>query len=222
MRILIVEDEKKLAESLQNILQKENFQVDLVFDGESGLNYAITGIYNVIILDVMLPKLDGFTVLSNMRKEKCFTPVIMLTAKSDFESKVLGLDTGADDYLTKPFHTPELLARIRALTRRSGEEIKSDVASFGDLSFDVSTATLIYKDEKIKLGKKECNIMEILIASGSSVVTKNILLDKVWGFDSEADSNNVEVYITFLRKKLVAIGCEVKIKTMRGTGYYLE
>lgn len=221
MKILIVEDEKKLADTLSALLKKENYDVDCVYDGKTGLDYALSNIYDLIVLDVMLPKMDGFQVVKQMRNNRCNIPVIMLTARAEPDSKVCGLNCGADDYLTKPFYTPELIARINALTRRSGEKISQDF-SFGDINMNVSTAVLCCGCEQVRLGKKEQLIMEMLLGSGTRIVEKDRILEKVWGFNSEAEYNNLEVYISFLRKKLLSIGARTKIKAMRGIGYYLE
>lgn len=219
MRILIVEDEKKLAEALSQILIKNKYEVDMVYDGEAGLDYALTGIYDVIILDIMLPKTNGLEVLKNLRENKISTPIILLTAKSELGDKVRGLDCGADDYLTKPFATEELLARIRALGRRTGEVISDDIISTQDIELNLSTYELISGDQSIKLSLKECRIIEILMKRQGRVVSKEELLEKVWGFDSDAEHNNVEVYVSFLRKKLIHINSCVSIKTFRGVGY---
>lgn len=221
MKILIVEDEKKLADTLTELLQKENYEVDAVYDGKAGLDYALSNVYDVIVLDIMLPKMDGFQVVKQMRNNRCNIPVIMLTARGEPDSKVCGLNSGADDYLAKPFYTPELIARINALTRRHGEKI-SEAFSFGDINMDISSAVLCCGCEQVRLGKKEKLIMEILLSNGTRIVKKDRVLEKVWGFNSEAEYNNLEVYISFLRKKLLSISSKTQIKAMRGIGYYLE
>lgn len=222
MRILIVEDEKALAEALGQILVKNNFSVDMVFDGEAGLDYILSDIYDVAVLDIMLPKMDGISILKEARKNKITTPIIMLTAKSELSDKVLGLDNGADDYLTKPFETQELLARIRALLRRKGEALGNNDISFGDIILNLGSCQLTGAKKFIKLGLKEFQIMELLIKNPGQIFTKEKLIEKVWGFDSDAEYNNVEVYISFLRKKLNYLDSKVSIKTSRGLGYYLE
>lgn len=222
MRILIVEDEKRLAEALAQILGKNKYEVDMAHDGETGLDNALTGIYDVIVLDIMLPKINGLDVLKTLRKNKISTPVILLTAKSELGDKVKGLDYGADDYLTKPFATEELLARIRALGRRMGEVISDDTISIQDIQLNLSSYEIIKGDKSIKLGLKECRIIEILIKRQGQVVRKEELLEKVWGFDSDAEYNNVEVYVSFLRKKLSHIDSNLVIKTLRGVGYSIE
>lgn len=222
MRILIVEDEQRLAEALAQILSKNKYTADISLDGESGLDNALSGIYDAIILDVMLPKLSGFEILRTMRAERVTTPVMMLTAKDDISDKVTGLDLGADDYLTKPFSTEELLARLRALIRRKSDAVCENTLSFSDLSLNLDTFELICKGKSVKLGLKEFDIMKILLGYGSRVLSKEILIEKVWGYDSEAEYNNVEVYISFLRKKLMHLKSGVSIKTIRGVGYSLE
>jgi len=221
MRILIIEDEMGLVDALTAILTKEKYSVDAVYDGLSGYEYALSNIYDAIILDVMLPKLNGFEVLKKLRREKVQTPVLMLTAKSELEDKVLGLDTGADDYLTKPFETAELLARIRALTRRRGE-ISEDNLKYGDLTLRRRTYELYCDDNSVKLGMKEFQILELLMINSNQIVTKEQITEKIWGYDDDAEYNNVEVYISFVRKKINFVGAKVRIKTTRGIGYSLE
>lgn len=221
MKILLIEDEKKLSEAITYILKKNKYIVDAVFDGIDGLDYALSEIYDLIILDIMLPKLNGIDVLKNIRKEKIDVPILLLTAKSTLEDKVLGLDTGADDYLTKPFEIEELLARIRAMLRRKGE-ILEDIIEFSDIKLNNSNYTLYCGKNHILLPLKEYNIMKIFINNPKNIITKEFLIEKVWGFDKDTDYNNVEVYISFLRKKLINIGSKVEIKTSRGIGYYLE
>jgi len=221
MRILIIEDEMGLVDALTAILTKEKYSVDAVYDGLSGYEYALSNIYDAIILDVMLPKLNGFEVLKKLRREKVQTPVLMLTAKSELEDKVLGLNTGADDYLTKPFETAELLARIRALTRRRGE-ISEDNLKYGDLTLRRRTYELYCDDNSVKLGMKEFQILELLMINSNQIVTKEQITEKIWGYDDDAEYNNVEVYISFVRKKINFVGAKVRIKTTRGIGYSLE
>lgn len=221
MRILLVEDEKNLSEAIVYILKKNKYIVDAVFNGQDGLDYALSNIYDLIILDIMLPKLDGIEILRNIRQEKISTPVLFLTAKSTLEDKVIGLDTGADDYLTKPFEIDELLARIRAMLRRKGEILEDNI-SYKDIKLNTSNYTLYCNNNFVQLPLKEFNIMNIFINNPQNVVTKEHLIEKVWGFDTDTDYNNVEVYISFLRKKLLTIGSKVEIKTARGVGYYME
>lgn len=221
MQILVVEDEKRLAEALGQILREKKYMVDLAFDGRDGLDMAFSGIYDVIILDVMLPKMNGIEVAQNLRKEKIATPILMLTAKDQISDKVKGLDAGADDYMTKPFSPDELLARVRALTRRQGEVV-IDEASFEDLTLNLSTCDLSSGERSVHLNFKEFEIMKILLSNPQNVTTKDDLIVKVWGYDSNAVDNNVEVYISFLRKKLDFIGTKVEIISLRKIGYRLE
>ena len=221
MRILLVEDEKNLSQAIEYILKKNKYIVDTVFNGQDGLDYALSNIYDLIILDIMMPKLDGIQVLKSIRQEKISTPVLFLTAKSTLEDKVIGLDTGADDYLTKPFEIDELLARIRAMLRRKGELLEDNI-TFKDIKLNNSNYTLYCNKNSVQLPLKEFNIMKIFINNPKNVITKEYLIEKVWGFDSDTDYNNVEVYISFLRKKLLTIGSKVEIKTARGVGYYME
>lgn len=222
MRILIVEDEQRLAEALAQILSKNKYTADISTDGESGLDNALSGIYDAIILDVMLPKVSGFDILRTLRVERITTPVMLLTAKDEISDKVTGLDLGADDYLTKPFSTEELLARLRALIRRKSDAVCENTLFFSDLSLNLDTFELLCKDKSVKLGLKEFDIMKLLLSYGSRIISKEMLIEKVWGYDSEAEYNNVEVYISFLRKKLAHIKSNVCIKTVRGVGYSLE
>ena len=221
MRILIVEDEVRLASSLQDLLELSGYSADISHDGESGLDNALTGIYDVVLLDVMLPKLDGFTVLRRMRAAGNATPVLMLTARSEVADKVEGLDCGADYYLTKPFEPQELLACIRALTRRQPELRGADLLEYGDLKLDKSAFSLSCGERSVRLSRKEYDMMELLMRNRDLILTKETLLLKIWGYESDAEDNNVEVYISFLRKKLEHLHSGVKIKTIRMVGYCL-
>ncbi|WP_139904308.1 response regulator transcription factor [Clostridium thermarum] len=222
MRILLVEDEIPLAEALAQILRKNNYTVDMVHDGEIGLDNAFSDIYDLIILDIMLPKMDGLTVLKNIRKEGLGVPVILLTAKGEITDKVAGLDSGADDYLAKPFATEELLARIRAVARRKGEVIQNSTLKFGDIELNPSTLKLSTSTKEVKLILKESELLELLINRKNSATSKELIIEKLWGFDSEVEHNHVEVYISFLRKKLAFLNSKVIISTVRGVGYILE
>src|SRR5699024_6135858 len=222
MRILLVEDEKQLSEALQQILIKNKYTVDAVYNGDEGLEYALTGVYDVIILDIMLPKLNGIEILKMIRKRKISTPVILLTAKSSVEDKILGLDSGADDYLPKPFSIDELLARLRALTRRSGDFISENVLEFSDIRLNLSTYEMEVNDNSITLTQKEFDILKYFMQRLKLLVSKDDLITKLWGFDSDIDYNNIEVYISFLRKKLAYVESNVKITTIRRVGYRLE
>lgn len=221
MRILIVEDDGPLARTLKEMLKNARYDSDICLDGEDGLDHGLSGSYDLIVLDVMLPKMDGFAVAGNLRKNKIDTPILMLTARADIADRVKGLDSGADYYLTKPFEMSELLACVRALTRRQGEVVM-DTLSIGDVSLNLSTCELCSGDKKVRLGKKEFSIMRILLMSGGAVVSKETLLNKVWGCDSDAEDNNVEVYISFLRKKMAFLRAKTEIVTLRKFGYRLE
>lgn len=221
MKILVVEDEFALADALSEILKRNKYAVDTVNDGEDGLEYGLTGIYDCIILDIMLPKMNGIDVLRTLRKQHIHTPVLLLTAKSDVDDKINGLDSGADDYLTKPFISGELLARVRSLTRRKGE-IVTDEFTFGDIALNKSTFSLSREEQFVKLSLKEYQIMELLIANPRQLIPKERFIEKIWGYESDVEYNNVEVYISFLRKKLTVIGSKVTIRTARGIGYFLE
>jgi DNA-binding response OmpR family regulator len=221
MNILVVEDEKKLADSLCEILRSQKYNCDVVYNGADGLDYAETGIYDVIVLDVMLPKLSGFDIIKALRAKHVNTPIIILTALDDISDKIVGLDYGADDYMTKPFVKQELLARIRALSRRKGDVIIDEI-TFGDLKLSRDTYSLICNEESISLGKKEFQIMEVLISYANKTVNKERLLEKIWGFDSDAEYNAIEVYVSFLRKKMTALGSKTQIRSIRGVGYILE
>ena len=221
MRVLIVEDERRLAEALGQIMAEQRYQADVVYDGADGLDYGLTGQYDVIILDVMLPKLDGFEVASRLRHAHVFTPILMLTARDEMPDKIAGLDHGADDYMTKPFDIGELLARVRALTRRQGEVIGEQLVA-GDLTLELSTRCLRYGSKSVRLGFKEFDVLRQLMVHPRSVVPKEDIIARVWGLESDAEDNNVEVYISFLRKKLTFLESTVGIGTVRKVGYYLE
>ncbi|WP_195265037.1 MULTISPECIES: response regulator transcription factor [unclassified Clostridium] len=222
MKLLLVEDEKELSEALFQILTNNKYLVDAVYDGEDGLDYALTGIYDVIVLDIMLPKLNGLSLLKQLRKSGVSTPVIMLTAKSQIEDRVLGLDLGADDYLTKPFATEELLARLRSITRRKGTVVNDNILTYGDISLNIDTYDLDVNNESIRLTLKEFEIIKYFMERPKCVVSKDDLITKLWGFDSEVEYNNIEVYISFIRKKLSYLKSNVSIVTIRGVGYRME
>ena len=220
MKILIIEDEKLLADSLKALLEKKGFDVECVYDGESGAEYAETGVYDLLILDVMMPKMDGFEVARSVRAKRCGTPILMLTACSGLEYRIRGLNAGADYYLTKPFDTRELLACVNALLRRQGGQV--DELSLGNTALDLSSCTLICGENSVRLSAKEFDIMRFLLQSKDAVLSKEVILAKVWGYDSNAVENHVEVYVGFLRKKLAAIGSNVRIEAVRRLGYRLE
>ncbi|MEN6637472.1 MAG: response regulator transcription factor [Clostridiaceae bacterium] len=220
MRILVVEDERRLAAALTQIMREQKYTVDAVYDGEDGYQYALSGEYDAIILDVMLPKRNGFDVVRALRREKIATPVLMLTARDELESKIAGLDHGADDYMTKPFAPEELTARIRALTRRQGEVLLEEML-YEDIILELASSDLRCGAKRIRLSFKEFEVMKLLMLSQNVIVPKEQLIVKVWGPESEADDNNVEAYISFLRKKLFFIGSKVGIQTVRKVGYRL-
>ncbi|MBQ6205852.1 MAG: response regulator transcription factor [Oscillospiraceae bacterium] len=221
MRVLIVEDETRLAETLKDMLEMDGYTADVRHDGESGLDEALSGIYDVCVLDVMLPKMDGFTVLKRLREEKSGLPVLLLTARSEVSDRVWGLDSGADYYLTKPFEPKELLACIRALTRRQPELRDTGVMEYGDLTLEKSGFTLRCGERSLRLSKKEYDLMELLMLNRELVLTKENILLKIWGYES-GDENSVEVYISFLRRKLSHLRSTVRIRTIRMAGYCLE
>ena len=220
MKILLVDDEKQLTDALSVILKKNNYSVDCAYNGEDGLDLAMSGIYDLVVLDIMMPKIDGITVLKTLRQNKINTPILMLSAKSEISDKIDGLNFGADDYITKPFITDELLARIRALLRRK-EKFTGDVLSFGDISLDRDTFEIARGDKKIALGKKEFQILEMLILNEGKSIDKEKFIEKIWGYDTDAEYNTIEVYVSFLRKKLTAVGAKTEIKSIRGIGYTL-
>ncbi len=221
MKILVVEDEKGLAEALGEILRIEGYSVELAFDGKIGLEKALTGKFDCMILDIMLPFMNGLDVLSCIRVKGMDMPVLLLTAKSEVEDKINGLDCGADDYLTKPFETGELLARIRAIARRLNQ-VPDINPKFGDITLDLKKFELICGNNTVVLGRKEFRMMEILISNTGNIVTKENFVNEIWESSDDGAYNNVEVYISFLRKKLNLIHSKVQIKTRRGIGYCLE
>lgn len=222
MKILIIEDEYSLADAISETLQKEKFQVNIITNGEDGENEALTNIYDLILLDVMLPKKDGFEILANLRKEKIDTPVIMLTAKSEMSDKLNGLENGADDYITKPFHIRELVARVKVILKRKINIEDTNVLEYSDLKLDLGTGKMSVNDTGIAINGKELDLLEILLVNKNQIVNREILANKIWGYNSETEYNNVEVYVSFLRKKLKLLKSKVKIKAVRGIGYKLE
>ena len=221
LRILVVEDEKNLANSLVRLLEEQKYHAEAVQDGLSGLDYAASGQYDAVILDVMLPGMNGFQIASALRKQGNPVPILMLTARDEINDTVRGLDSGADDYLTKPFTTQELLARVRALLRRQGP-VQMDELTFGDITLSLSSSTLHKGDKQVRLSRKEHDVLRFLMASPQCIISKEDLIVKVWGADSEAMDNNVEAYISFLRKKLFYLGSSVQITAQRRLGYLLE
>ena len=219
MKILLIEDEKLLADSLKTLLTAKGFQVEAVYDGDTGAEYAELGIYDLLILDVMMPGLNGFEVARRVRAKRCAVPILMLTARSDLMDRIEGLNAGADYYLTKPFDTRELLACINALLRRQGAQV--DALRYGNTELDLSTSILRCGENSVRLSAREFDVMRALLQAGERITSKESLLARVWGYDSNAVDNHVEVYIAFLRRKLTAIGSDVTIETQRRMGYYL-
>jgi len=220
MKILIVEDEKLLADALKTMLEKKGFNVEVAYDGETGAEYALLGIYDLLILDVMMPKMDGYELAKKVRSSRCTTSILMLTAKSSVEDRINGLNSGADYYLTKPFDSRELIACINALLRRHGKQV--DELVFGNTALDLDTCMLICADKSVRLSAKEFDVMRFLLQSQDRVISKEMILARVWGYDSNAVENHVEVYIGFLRKKLKAIDSNIHIEAIRRLGYHLE
>ena len=220
MKILVIEDEQLLAQSIRAVLEQKGFEVETVYDGEAGAEYAKLGIYDLLILDVMMPGLDGFAVAKAVRAERCATPILMLTARSGIEDRIAGLNAGADYYLTKPFDTRELLACVNALLRRQGGQV--DELSFGNTSLDLSSSQLICGEKSVRLSAREFDVMRLLLQSGERILSKEIILARVWGYESNAVENHVEVYVGFLRKKLRSIGSDIRIEAIRRLGYHLE
>ena len=220
MKVLIIEDEKLLANSLKTLLESKGFTVEAVYDGETGAAYAMLGVYDLLILDIMIPRMNGLQLARTLRAKRCTTPILMLTAKSTLENRIEGLNAGADYYLTKPFDTRELLACINALLRRQGSHV--DELSFGNTVLDLSCTTLVCGEKSVRLSSREFDVMRILLQSGANNLSKESILSRVWGFDSNAVENHVEVYVGFLRKKLGSIGSNIKIVALRRMGYHLE
>ena len=220
MKILVIEDERLLADSIKEMLERKGFQVECVYDGETGKEYAELGIYDLLILDVMMPKMDGLEVARQVRLNRCNTPILMLTAKSDVADRIAGLNAGADYYLTKPFDSGELLASINALLRRQGGQVNEMV--FGNTILDLSTSTLLCDGKTVRLSSREFDVMRLLLQSGKRNLSKSAILSHVWGLESNAVENHVEVYVAILRKRLSSIGSDVKIVSIRGLGYHLE
>jgi len=223
MRLLLVEDEAKLAEALSEILRLEKYDVDICHDGIAGLDAALSGLYDIIVLDVMLPGKNGFAILKEIRDAGHKTPILMLTAKSELDDKVMGLDSGADDYLTKPFMTKELLARLRSIYRRQ-INIADGALKYGDLRLEIENCTLscVTTGLSVRLGAKEYRLLEYLFTNQGHILSREQLAVKIWGYDSEAEYNNVEVYVSFTRKKIAFVGSQVIIKSVRGIGYELQ
>ena len=220
MKILIIEDEVLLADSLKALLEGKGFQAEAVYDGEAGREYALLGVYDLLILDVMMPGLAGYHVARAVRAARCGTPILMLTARSSLEDRIEGLNAGADYYLPKPFDSRELLACVNALLRRQGDQV--DRLSFGNTELDMASCTLSCGEKRVRLSSREFDVMRCLLQAGERNLSKEAILARVWGYDSEAVENHVEVYAGFLRKKLRSIGSNVRIEAVRRQGYHLE
>ena len=221
MRLLLAEDEKEMSAAVETILKHNNYSVDCVYNGADALDYLETGLYDGAILDIMMPKMDGITVLKKVRAENIDVPVLLLTAKSEIDDKVGGLDAGADDYLTKPFAMKELLARVRSITRRRGE-VTDSTLKCGDLSLDTLSYIISCGEKSVRLQNKEFQMLEMFMKSSGQIFSADQFMDKIWGYDSDTELNVVWVYISYIRKKLTEIGSTVKIKAVRGVGYTLE
>ena len=220
MKILVIEDEKPLADSIRALLEKRGFDVECIYDGVTGAEYAQLGIYDLLILDVMMPGMDGFQLARSVRARRCATPILMLTARSGLEDRIQGLNAGADYYLTKPFDTRELLACINALLRRQGGQV--DELTLGNTALELGSCTLVCGAQSVRLSAKEFDVMRFLLQARDSISPKETILAKVWGYDSNAVENHVEVYVGFLRKKLHSIGSNIRIEAVRRLGYRLE
>ncbi|EAC5359561.1 DNA-binding response regulator [Listeria monocytogenes] len=222
MRILFVEDEPSIAEAVASLLKKQHYSVDLAYDGETGLDYAASGVYDLLVLDIMLPKIDGITLLKTLRKQNIRTPIIMLTAKSEVDDKVLGLDAGADDYLTKPFQMKELLARIRSLSRRKDLDYQEDQLAFGNVVLARNKLQLATTTNQVVLSPKEMKLMELFLSRPKVILSKETIINKIWGFDPDVEENRVEIYVSLLRKKLTLLEADIGIRTIRNAGYILQ
>lgn len=221
MRLLLAEDEKDLSKALCAVLKHNNYSVDAVYDGQDALDYGLCGNYDGIILDIMMPKMNGIDVLRELRKNDIDTPILILTAKAEIDDKIIGLDAGADDYLTKPFAMGELLARIRAITRRKAE-FSPNLLSFGNLSLNRESFELSVGENSIRLGNKEFQMIEMLLNNPGRLISTEQFMERIWGYETEAEINVVWVYISYLRKKLTSLGANLEIKAVRGVGYTLE
>ncbi len=220
MKILIIEDEKALADSLRHLLESKGFDVEIAYDGETGAEYAMLGVYDLLILDVMMPNMNGYQVARQVRTRRCTTPILMLTAKAETQDRIDGLNAGADYYLTKPFDSRELLACINALLRRQGNQV--DELTFGNTSLDLASGMLICGDKSIRLTAREFDVMRFLLQAQGRILSKEVLLSRIWGYESNAVENHVEVYVGFLRKKLARVESNIRIEAIRRLGYHLE
>lgn len=221
MRLLLAEDEKELSKALCAILKHNNYSVDAVYNGQDALDWGLCENYDGIILDLMMPKMNGIEVLKELRSQGISTPVLILTAKAEIEDKIIGLDAGADDYLTKPFAMGELLARVRAITRRKAE-FSPNLLSFGNISLNRDTFELLKDENSVRLGNKEFQMFEMLMTNPGRLISTEQFMERIWGYETEAEINVVWVYISYLRKKLAGLGANIEIKAVRGVGYTLE
>lgn len=222
MKILIIEDEYSLADAISETLKKQNFITNIITDGEEGENEALTGAYDLILLDIMLPNKNGFKILESLQREKIETPVIILTAKSEIYDKLNGLENGADDYITKPFHMKELIARVKVVLKRKNGVKDLGVIQYEDLSLNLRNGKISCQNNEMTISGKELELLEILMINKKQTISRETLANKIWGYNSDTEYNNVEVYISFLRKKLKLLKSKVEIKTVRGIGYILE
>lgn len=222
MKILIIEDEYSLADAISETLKKQNFITDIITDGEEGENEALTGAYDLILLDIMLPNKNGFKILESLQREKIETPIIILTAKSEIYDKLNGLENGADDYITKPFHMKELIARVKVVLKRKNGVKDLSIIQYEDLSLNLRNGKISCQNNEMTISGKELELLEILMINKKQTISRETLANKIWGYNSDTEYNNVEVYISFLRKKLKLLKSKVEIKTVRGIGYILE
>ena len=220
MKILVIEDERLLADSIKRMLEAKGFQVEVAYDGEDRAEYAELGIYDLLMLDIMMPKMDGYEVTRQVRMKRCNTPILMLTARSDVQDRIAGLNAGADYYLTKPFDSGELLASINALLRRQAGQVNEMV--YGNTALDLGTSMLLCEGKSVRLTAKEFDVMRFLMQSGPRNISKSVILSRIWGLESDAVENHIEVYVAILRKKLSSIGSTIRIVAIRGLGYHLE
>lgn len=211
-----------MADAIAETLKKENFTVEIITDGQKGEEEALTNIYDLILLDVMLPNKNGFEILKQLRKEKVDTPIIMLTSKTEIYDKLNGLENGADDYITKPFHMRELVARVKVILKRNSNLENTDIIEFADIKLDLRTGIMSCRKNEIAINGKELELLEVLLINRKQIISRETLANKIWGYDSDTEYNNVEVYISFLRKKLKLLNSQVKIKAVRGIGYKME
>ena len=222
MKILIIEDEYSLADAISETLTRESYTVKIVTNGQEGENEALTNIYDLILLDIMLPNKNGFEILKTLKAEKIEAPIIMLTAKSEIDDKLKGLENGADDYITKPFHMRELVARIKIILKRKANIEADNSLEYNDLMLDLKTGKMICKENQIAINGKELELLEMLLLNKTQIINRETLANKIWGYNSDTEYNNVEVYVSFLRKKLKLLKSNVKIKAVRGIGYKME